>query len=155
VRAASASRRCRGSRARVSPSTVELFTELGGFDPGYFMYWEDVDFSVRAARAGAQLSLRLDLRIEHDEGGTQRRRGRAKSNLYYAHNARNRLRFAARNVPRADRASWVRSTPAVTREIYLRGGRRQLVRSPWSVAHAIGGALGGVVLLARSRRSTA
>lgn len=133
----------------------ELFTELGGFDPGYFMYWEDVDFSVRATRVGAALALRLDLAIEHDEGGTQLRRGAAKSNLYYAYNARNRLRFATRNVPRGARASWVRSTPAVTREIYLRGGRRQLVSSPWSLTHAIRGALRGLVLVARSGRSVA
>lgn len=30
----------------------ELFDRIGGFDEGYFMYYEDVDFCLRARRAG-------------------------------------------------------------------------------------------------------
>ena len=32
----------------------EVFDEIGGFDEGYFMYYEDVDFCLRARRAGFQ-----------------------------------------------------------------------------------------------------
>ncbi|WP_196073042.1 glycosyltransferase family 2 protein [Nakamurella alba] len=131
----------------------DLFTRIGGFDPGYFMYWEDVDFSVRAARAGATLALRLDLEVVHDEGGTQRRprAGRGKSGLYYFYNARNRLRFAARLVPRGQRRDWVLGTPAVSWEIYRRGGRRQLLQAPMSLVHLVRGAATGLLALAPRR----
>src|SRR5581483_7893321 len=32
----------------------DLFRQLGGFDPGYFMYGEDLDLCYRAARVGAR-----------------------------------------------------------------------------------------------------
>ena len=115
----------------------QLWDLLAGFDEGFFLYWEDVDLSHRALAAGGRLVVRRDLRVVHDEGGTQgERRGRAKSALYYRYNCRNRLVFAARNLTRGSLLRWIVRTPAVSREILLRGGRRQLVQSPrpaWAV----------------------
>jgi len=35
--------------------TAELWSHVGGFADGYFMYWEDVDLSHRVVRAGGRL----------------------------------------------------------------------------------------------------
>ena len=44
----------------------ELWDELGGFDPSYFMYGEDVDLSLRVRLAGRGVGLVPDARVEHD-----------------------------------------------------------------------------------------
>ncbi|WP_299953615.1 glycosyltransferase [uncultured Modestobacter sp.] len=138
---------------------AEVWDRIGGFTEGYFLYWEDVDLSHRALAAGARLTVRRDLRVVHDEGGTQgTRRGRGHSPLYYRWNCRNRLVFAARNLPRRSVLRWLVSTPAVSREILLRGGRRQLLQSPrplWSAVRGtvegVGAALAALVSPARPR----
>jgi GT2 family glycosyltransferase len=43
----------------------ELFTQLGGFDPQYFMYCEDADLCLRATRHGAQPMLVPSARVIH------------------------------------------------------------------------------------------
>ena len=124
----------------------ELFTRIGGYDEDYFLYWEDVDLGYRAVAAGATVVLREDLVAVHDEGGTHGpRRGRAKSALYYRYNCRNRLVFAARNLDRRALLRWVLTTPAVSWEILLRGGRRQLLQTPSLFWAAARGALAGLV----------
>jgi GT2 family glycosyltransferase len=123
----------------------ELLSRIGGFDEGYFLYWEDVDLGYRAVAAGGSVILREDLSAIHDEGGTHGpREGRAKSGLYYRYNCRNRLLFAARYLDRRGLLRWLLTTPAVSWEILLRGGRRQLVHSPWLFFSAVLGALTGV-----------
>lgn len=133
----------------------DLWQKVGGFDPEYFLYWEDVDLSVRVTRAGGALAVRTDLSAVHDVGGTQHGADqRAKSPVYYYYNCRNRLVFAARHLGRRDRLRWLLRTPADVRRVVLRGGRRQLLAAPhlsaWPAAR---GALAGVVQLARSVRS--
>jgi GT2 family glycosyltransferase len=126
----------------------DLVDAIGGFDEDYFLYWEDVDLSYRCLVAGGRLVLREDLVVVHDEGGTQgERRGRAKSATYYRYNCRNRLAFAARHLPRRTRLAWLVRTPGVSREILLRGGRRQLLQSTRPLRATVRGSLEGVVLL--------
>ena len=117
---------------------------------------EDVDLSHRATAAGGELVVREDLVAIHDTGGTQGpRRGRAKSALYYRYNCRNRLLFAARPAPVRDPQVDV-GDPAVSWEILLRGGRRQLVTQPGLAFAALRGSLSGLasaaVALRRGRR---
>jgi GT2 family glycosyltransferase len=45
-----------------------FFEELGGFDPGYFLYYEDVDLAARAVAAGGELSVSPDWSVAHIEG---------------------------------------------------------------------------------------
>lgn len=131
---------------------VGLWQRAGGLAEDYFMYWEDVDFSVRCARAGARLVLRNDLVAVHDEGGTQRSSGPAKSDLYYRYNCRNRLLFARRLLDRRQRLRWLLATPGQSWQIYLRGGRRQLLRHPIGLLAAIRGTMAGLFQLLRPRR---
>jgi glycosyltransferase involved in cell wall biosynthesis/GT2 family glycosyltransferase len=128
-------------------ASVELWREVGGFDESYLLYWEDVDLSFRVAEAGGRLSVRSDLRAVHDPGGTQATAGtRAKSTLYYRHNCRGRLLFAAHHLTLRDRVRWIVTAPGYAREVVLRGGRRQLLRSPFPVLAAVLGTLEGVVV---------
>lgn len=111
-----------------------LWERIGGFDDDYFLYWEDVDLSFRAARAGAELFYAEDILVIHDEGGTQQESGqRAKSGLYYYYNIRNRLLFARKWLTKEQRRSWLRSSVGASREVIWRGGRKQLLQStaPW------------------------
>ncbi len=43
----------------------ETFTRLGGFDPAYFLYCEDVDLCLRARQIGLSVELIPELRIIH------------------------------------------------------------------------------------------
>jgi len=125
--------------------SADLWRGTGGFDEGYFMYWEDVDFTFRALSAGGRVTLRDDLTAVHDQGGTQGpRRGRAKSSLYYFYNCRNRLLFGVRHLDRADLLRWLISTPKVSWEVLLRGGRHQLVGRPQLAWSAASGGLVGI-----------
>lgn len=129
----------------------ELWCDAQGFSEDYFMYWEDVDFSYRCTAIGARMLLRTDLQVQHDQGGTQGpRRGRAKSPLYYYYNIRNRLLFASLHLPPKRVLRWLAHTPAVSWEILLRGGRRQLVWSPRLAWVACRGAMAGAQLVVRS-----
>jgi GT2 family glycosyltransferase len=42
------------------------FEELGGFAPGFFLYHEDVDLSLRVRLAGGRLGVVADARVDHD-----------------------------------------------------------------------------------------
>ena len=112
--------------------STELWVKSGGFDPDYFLYWEDVDLSLRVQLAGGHLEVDKDSEAIHDEGGThtQRLRWRAKSETYYYYNIRNRLLYASKHVDAAGRKRWLRATPRVSYEILLQGGRTQFLL-PW------------------------
>jgi N-acetylglucosaminyl-diphospho-decaprenol L-rhamnosyltransferase len=45
-----------------------VFDELGGFDERYFMYGEDVDFSIKARKAGYRPVICPDAVITHEVG---------------------------------------------------------------------------------------
>ncbi|MGI4859036.1 MAG: glycosyltransferase family 2 protein [Janthinobacterium lividum] len=53
----------------------DTLTALGGFDPRYFLYFEDYDLSLRAGKLGA-LAYVPGVRIVHHGGGAARKGGR-------------------------------------------------------------------------------
>lgn len=118
-----------------------LFDALGGFAEEYFLYWEDVELSVRARRLGARLVVAPDALAVHAEGGTHADRtdSPAKSDAYYYYNVRNRLVFAARNLDPEDIRQWLQTTRRETKAILLRGGRRQFLRPVGPLRAAIRG----------------
>lgn len=119
----------------------ELWERVGGFDPDYFLYWEDVDLSCRVQRAGGAVRLLQDAFAVHDEGATHRRgSGRAKSPLYYYYNVRNRMLFARKHLAKDDASTWLRTSVREGYQVLLRGGRRQLLaphRSVWPIARGV------------------
>jgi N-acetylglucosaminyl-diphospho-decaprenol L-rhamnosyltransferase len=122
---------------------VEVWDLVGGFDDDYFLYWEDVDLSVRAARAGARLEVCTDVTAVHDEGGTQDPGGRADdmSDAYYYFNIRNRLLFAAKLLTDEQWRRWIVHTPRESYRILLRGGGKRKFLRPW---HPLGIAARGI-----------
>jgi N-acetylglucosaminyl-diphospho-decaprenol L-rhamnosyltransferase len=72
----------------------EAFEEVGGFDPAYFLYVEDVDLGVRLRRAGWRLRYEPAAQVVHRVGAsTGRRRAWA-----LATHARSLDRYYARHV---------------------------------------------------------
>ena len=125
--------------------STDLWHTVGGFDEDYFLYWEDVDLSWRVRAAGGRLLVREDLVAIHEVGGTQATAGtRAKSLGYYRHNCRGRLLFAAKHLPPAAARHWAGTAPRYALEVVLRGGRRQLLRSPAPLVAAALGTLDGL-----------
>lgn len=131
--------------------SAPLWRRMGGFAPGYFMYWEDVDLSYRVQAAGGVLVLVDDLVVVHDAGGTQST-GSAKSALFTYYNCRNRLVFAARNLDRRQQRAWLRTTAAEVRRSIGRANQSRLAakvtRALWP---ALLGTAAGLLFLARSR----
>jgi GT2 family glycosyltransferase len=79
----------------------EDWRRLGGFDPAYFMYGEDVDLCLRAAQLGGRPAITPRAMIQHDEGASQPR-GPREVQLLAA-----RIRYVSQHLPRFHR------TPAV------------------------------------------
>jgi N-acetylglucosaminyl-diphospho-decaprenol L-rhamnosyltransferase len=75
----------------------ELFESLGGFDERYFVYLEDLDFSLRARRAGWHSYYLATARAFHRGGGTSDQ-VRAERLVYLL---RSRLQYARRHFSRA------------------------------------------------------
>lgn len=74
--------------------------QLGGFDPAYFILFEDLDLSYRVRMGGERILSLSDLAVLHDEGtrGVSFREGsRYPSQRVFLH-ARNRWRFLLKNL---------------------------------------------------------
>ncbi len=72
------------------------FVHVGGFDPGYFLYVEDVDLGVRLRAAGWRLVTEPAARVVHEVGASTRYHRAAN----VAHHVRSLDRFAATHVLR-------------------------------------------------------
>ena len=62
-----------GVTAAVSLWRTEVLAECGGFDPAFFMYFEDVDLSLRAAARGWRFALLPGIEGRHSSGATSTR----------------------------------------------------------------------------------
>jgi GT2 family glycosyltransferase len=63
---------------------ADLLRRLGGFDEGYFFYWEDVDLCLRAKRLGARVTwVRGGPEVVH-EGGAATKSGGGPPRLSFA-----------------------------------------------------------------------
>lgn len=72
-----------------------LFEELRGFDERFFVYYEEVDFSYRAAKLGYESRFLADTQVYHKGGGTSEQ---VKSTrLYYS--LRSRIMYGHKHFP--------------------------------------------------------
>ena len=74
----------------------DIFEKIGLLDEKYFLYFEDVDFSVRARKAGLDISIAEDLNVHHHVSSSTKRLG---SPLLMRYHYRNALYFNLKNGP--------------------------------------------------------
>jgi len=70
-----------------------LFRQLGGFDERFFVYFEEVDFSLRARKAGWRSVCLTEVRAYHFGGGASRQI-KARRLFYFL---RSRLLYASKH----------------------------------------------------------
>jgi GT2 family glycosyltransferase len=75
--------------------STDLVRQLGGFDDRFFLNWEDVDLSLRAASAGVGLRLLPAARVYHKVGRSFERA--STDGLYYS--VRNNLLLLRKHLP--------------------------------------------------------
>ena len=102
----------------------DAFEAVGGFDPGYFLYVEDVDLGVRLRASGWRLRYEPSARVVHEVGastGTRRRawslttHARSLDRFYGLHLATTPGRRLARPLVRLGLAAWVGVTLVLER----------------------------------------
>ncbi|MDP2794825.1 MAG: glycosyltransferase family 2 protein [Sulfurisoma sp.] len=107
-----------------------LFERLGGFDERFFLYWEDLDFSLMAHGLGYRSYFLAEAGAYHKGGGTS---GRIRARrLFYS--LRSRLLFSGKHFGRLDRMLVAVGTFCVEPLVrlghaLLRGSPRQFVET--------------------------
>jgi N-acetylglucosaminyl-diphospho-decaprenol L-rhamnosyltransferase len=79
---------------------VEAFHSVGGFDPGYFMYFEDVDLGARLGERGWLHVYAPSAVVEHEGGHATRREPHRMQRVHHT----SALRYLARRYPRRSQA---------------------------------------------------
>jgi N-acetylglucosaminyl-diphospho-decaprenol L-rhamnosyltransferase len=79
---------------------LEAFHSVGGFDPGYFMYFEDVDLAARLGERGWLHVYAPSAVVEHEGGHATRRDPHRMQRVHHT----SALRYLARRYPGRSRA---------------------------------------------------
>jgi GT2 family glycosyltransferase len=75
----------------------EIWERLGGFDKNYFMYWEELDWCIRAVRSGYELLYIPQAQIWHKISPT----AQEESPFYLYYMTRNRILLFNKFLPRS------------------------------------------------------
>jgi len=70
------------------------YEETGGYDPSFFLYYEETDWCARVRRAGYKLVYTPEAKVWHKHGMST---GGEKSPTFVYYNARNQIVFMRRN----------------------------------------------------------
>jgi N-acetylglucosaminyl-diphospho-decaprenol L-rhamnosyltransferase len=65
---------------------AQAFREIGGFDPAYFMYFEDTDFCIRLRKDGWPIYFFPDARILHHLGASSGKNWRTRALMVSSYN---------------------------------------------------------------------
>lgn len=105
----------------------EAFDEVGGFDPGFFLFYEEVDLCRRLQDRGWTILLSPTAEVEHAGGASTRPRW-AQS---YPHQLRGHLRFLAKHegLVAARIARLVLLAAVTARSVFARGDNRRAFRA--------------------------
>ncbi|QDZ38667.1 glycosyltransferase family 2 protein [Euhalothece natronophila Z-M001] len=123
----------------------DLFESLGGFDEQFFVYFEEVDLSFRACKAGWQSMFLADAQAFHAGGGTSRQVKAIR--LFYS--LRSRLLYGFKHFPRWQGWVLVGITSVIeplTRTLWcLAQGDIAGVRDTWSAYRMLWRGMGRIV----------
>ena len=104
----------------------QVLHDIGGFDEGYFLYFEEVDFCLRARKAGWQVWFVPESRVTHLEGASTGIRDRQHRRPKYWYDSRRRYFLTYFGVPGLIAADllWVvgRASLVVRRALKLGSG---------------------------------
>jgi GT2 family glycosyltransferase len=107
--------------------------EIGVFDPEYYLYYEDVDWGLRAARAGWRTLYVADAEVLH--GGSRSTASDPARRRYY--NVRNRLRFVGRHCSAIGRCyAWLSTLSLLAKQPFrypFPDRRREALAVAWGV----------------------
>jgi N-acetylglucosaminyl-diphospho-decaprenol L-rhamnosyltransferase len=132
----------------------EVWVQLGGFDPSYFLYWEDVELTYRWKAQGGSLEIATDVVARHAVGTTQGT-GDAKSPTYLYFNMVNRARFAQTHGTLTRRAWWLLTSPLYAIRLAGMSRKRLISVSAAPYLTALGrGLITSVRLLSFRRKSS-
>ena len=137
-------RRATTSAARACASRARAWESVGPFDEELFLYYEDVDWCLRARALGVPLTVALDARATHSGGASS---GGEQGETWAYYSTRNRLwllerqrgaRVARREAVRTSVRARVRAVQSARRAVArakLAGVRdwseRRMGRGPW------------------------
>lgn len=77
----------------------DAFDRVGGFDPAYFLYWEDADLCRRLRLEGFSVRYQPDTWVSHVVGGSSRTAPALAVRAFYDGALRYYTRYVARNAP--------------------------------------------------------
>ncbi|NYD68509.1 glycosyltransferase [Agromyces atrinae] len=129
---------------------ARAWSNLGGFDSRYFLYWEDVDLSFRWRASGGGLRVVETATALHDAGGTQGLEDE-KSPTYFRYNCRNRILFGFLNLRTSSALWWFISSPRYWRRM-LRSANVQPGRRGAALSASIRGTTAGLIAGLRARK---
>jgi GT2 family glycosyltransferase len=123
-----------GVSATAGVFRIEAFRAAGGFEESFFAYYEDVDLSLRLARAGARFACVPAARATHLGSATGRRAPQARWRRLFTNRARTLRRnlapaarpgaFAPGLRAAAKELGWARALAAAAGALAPGGGRR-------------------------------
>lgn len=115
---------------------ADMFRQVGGFDERYFLYYEDIDFCLRAREAGWRVGMAPNACVLHE--GSKSTRAQPSMKVY--HHARSRALFFSRHLRGARAAFAVSELAFVARRVGA-----DLITGKWrNVASYIRGTLDGL-----------
>lgn len=121
----------------------DVLDRCGGFDERYFMYEEDVEFSLRVRRAGYEIYYEPTALVIHIGQGSQEPRARSigmyhpsnpRLTFFVYHVVRNRCLTAALHLPRRERLKFAIGFTAWLLKkniVWIVRGRMDAVHSAW------------------------
>ncbi|MEH0933654.1 glycosyltransferase family 2 protein [Micromonospora psammae] len=119
--------------------TRAAFEKLDGFTEDFFLFYEEADVAVRAARLGIPVTVVADLQVDHAGGGATgaSRDLRAKSLTTYFHASRSCIIFF--------RKHHRRRLPLAALARLLYAGRALVVAGPKAAAAVVRGTVAGLL----------
>lgn len=86
-------------------TSLDRINAIGNIPTGYFLYWEDVAWSIRAKRAGFKCLYQPSATLWHKNAGSTHGSG---SQLHQYYQTRNRLHFGLRYAPMKTKLSMIK-----------------------------------------------